>query len=226
RKSKRNVILIISDTMRRDALGCYGGRWVKTPHLDAFARSGVRCDNAYLCSFPTVPTRHDILTGRYSFSFKPWSPLDKGTVTLQDVLRSAGVYTALEVDTPHPFRPDYNYQRNFDFVQINRGQENDVYQTKPIKVKLPCDLKKLRNGATVVTQYLRNVAARKVEEDYFCARTMRAAADWLGKNHKQQPFFLYVDPFAPHEPWDPPRSYVEKYDPDYHGEEVIYPRYD
>src|SRR5262249_50693024 len=88
---KRNVILIISDTMRRDALGCYGGRWVQTPCLDAFAKSAVRCEHAYLCSFPTVPTRHDILTGRYTFTYKPWSPLDKDTITVQDVLRSAGV---------------------------------------------------------------------------------------------------------------------------------------
>jgi arylsulfatase A-like enzyme len=70
------------------------------------------------------------------------------------------------------------------------------------------------------------VAGRKTEEDYFCARTMRDAAGWLEKNHGRQPFFLYVDTFDPHEPWDPPASYVKKYDPDYQGEDVIYPRYD
>jgi arylsulfatase A-like enzyme len=225
-RNKRNVIVVISDTMRRDALACYGGQWVCTPNLDTFAAKSLRCDKAFLCSFPTVPTRHDILTGRYTFTFKPWSPLDKDSVTLQDVLRPAGVYTALIVDTPHPFRPDYNYQRNFDFVQINRGQEGDPYQTEAIPVQLPCDPKKLREGATVVTQYLRNVRNRKVEEDYFCARTFRSAADWLEKNHRRQPFFLYVDTFDPHEAWDPPKSYVEKYDPGYTGEEVIYPRYD
>jgi arylsulfatase A-like enzyme len=225
-KRRGNVVLIVSDTMRRDALGCYGGRWIQTPHLDAFAQSAVRCQNAFLCSFPTVPTRHDLLTGRYTFTFKPWSPLDGDTVTLQDVLRAADVYTALVADTPHPFQPTYNYQRNFDFVRINRGQENDPYQTKPLPVHLPCDPNKLRNGAKVVTQYLRNVADRAREEDYFCARTMRAAAQWLEKSHQRQPFFLYVDTFDPHEPWDPPKSYVERYDPGYHGEEVIYPRYD
>jgi arylsulfatase A-like enzyme len=223
---QRNVIVIISDTMRRDALGCYGGQWVRTPNLDAFARKSIRCDNAFLCSFPTVPTRHDFLTARYTFTFKPWAPLDRDTITLQDVLRPAGVYTALIADTPHPFRPDYNYQRNFDLVLINRGQEGDPYKTEPIPVRLPCDPKKLRNGDKVVTQYLRNVSDRKVEEDYFCARTLRGAADWLEKSHRRQPFFLYIDTFDPHEPWDPPKSYVEKYDPGYQGEEVIYPRYD
>jgi arylsulfatase A-like enzyme len=225
-RDRRNVIVIVSDTLRRDALACFGGRWLRMPNLTAFAAKAVRCENAYLCSFPTVNTRHDILTGRYTFTYKPWSPLDRDTVTLQDALRSAGVYTALVVDTPHPFRPDYNYQRNFDSVQVNRGQENDPYQKEPLPVRLPCDPGKLRNGDKVVTQYLRNVADRKVEEDYFCARTLRAAADWLEKNHRRQPFFLYVDTFDPHEPWDPPRSYVDAYDPGYRGEEVIYPRYD
>jgi arylsulfatase A-like enzyme len=225
-QGKRNVIVIISDTMRRDALGCYGGRWIKTPFLDAFAKKAIRCEQAYLCSFPTVPCRHDLLTGRHTFTYKPWSPLDRDTVTLQDVLRAAGVYTALLVDTPHPFHPVYNYQRNFDFAQVNRGQESDPVVREPIPVKMPCDPRKLREGELVVTQYLRNVARRKVEEDYFCARTLRDAADWLDKSHKRQPFFLYVDTFDPHEPWDPPKSYVEKYDPDYQGDEVIYPRYD
>src|SRR5438045_1256252 len=73
---KRNAIVIIADTFRRDALECFGGRWVQAPHLGAFARRAVRCPNAFLCSFPTVPTRHDVLTGRYTFTFKPWSPLD------------------------------------------------------------------------------------------------------------------------------------------------------
>jgi arylsulfatase A-like enzyme len=222
----KNVILVVCDTLRRDALGCYGGRWVQTPHLDAFARTAVRCDHAYLCSFPTVPARHDLLTGQYTFTFKPWSPLDRDTVTLQDALCGAGVYTALVADTPHPFRPGYGYQRNFDFVLINRGQENDEYRTSPAPAPLRCDPRKLRNGDKVVTQYLRNVADRRVEEDYFCARTMRAAADWLAKNHRRQPFFLYVDTFDPHEPWDPPKSYVDRYDPGYDGDEVIYPRYD
>lgn len=223
---KRNVIVIVSDTMRRDALQAYGGNWVQTPHLSAFAKKAVQCKNAFIGSFPTVPCRHDLLTGQATFTFKPWSPLDRDTVTLQDVLRAAGVYTALVVDTPHPFRPDYNYQRNFDFIQVNRGQEMDLYELRPLPVKLPCNPRKLRDGTRTMTQYLRNVADRKVEEDYFCARTMRAAADWLTANQRRQPFFLYVDTFDPHEPWDPPALYVKPYDPDYRGEDVTYPRYD
>ena len=227
RRSKRNVILIISDSLRRNALSCYGSGWCHTPHLDAFAQRSLRCDNGYLCSFPTIPTRRDILTGDYTFSEPSWmTPLNDRTVTLQDVLRTAGVHTSLIVDTPHPYTLDFDFQRNFDSVKLNRGQEDDHYETRPVPVRLPCDPKKLRSGSQVITQYLRNVTGRKSEEDYFCARTMRDASAWLEKNHRRQPFFLYLDTFDPHEPWDPPRSYIQQYDPDYTGEEVIYPRYD
>jgi arylsulfatase A-like enzyme len=221
-----NVILIISDTLRRDTLSCYGGDWVHTPHLDRFAQRTVVFDNAYLSSFPTVLLRNDILTGRYTFTYKPWAPLGSDEITLQETLGDAGILTSLVVDTPHPFAPGYNYQRGFNAWQLIRGQEHDPFRTAPREVKFPCAPSKLRLGEETVGQYLRNVARRTREEDYFVARTMTRAAEWLEENRDGRRFFLYVDTFDPHEPWDPPRYYVERYDPDYEGEEVIYPRYD
>ena len=220
-----NVILIISDTLRRDALSCYGGSWIHTPHLDRFAEQAVIFDNAYISSFPTVPLRNDVLTGRYTFTYKPWSPLDDDAVTLQETLSKAGILTSLVVDTPHPFR-SYNYQRGFAAWQVIRGQENDSYRSAPRKVKLPCAAHKLRSPDVTMVKYLRNVARRQREEDYFVAQTMATAAQWLEENRDGRRFFLYVDTFDPHEPWDPPRYYVDRYDPGYQGEEVIYPRYD
>ena len=220
-----NVILIISDTLRRDHLGCYGNDWIHTPHLDGFAEQSVVFERAYISSFPTVPCRHDIMTGRYTFTYKPWSPLERDAVVLSETLRKAGIVTGLVVDTPHPFTPGFNYQRGFDAWEVIRGQEHDPWKSHPREVKLPCEPGKLRNPYGTVVQYLRNVAERKREEDYFPARTMKTAADWLEGNYRH-PFFLYVDTFDPHEPWDPPQHYVDFYDPGYEGEEVIYPRYD
>ena len=54
---------------------------------------------------------------------------------------------------------------------------------------------------------------------------MLKAAKWLERNYRREKFFLWVDTFDPHEPWDAPKWYVEKYDPGYKGEEVIYPVY-
>ena len=79
----------------------------------------------------------------------------------------------------------------------------------------------LRNPDTTLVQYLRNTSRRQREEDYFPARTFRKAARWLERNHKRAPFFLYIDTFDPHEPWDPPDHYTDLYDPGYKGEKVI-----
>ena len=71
---------------------------------------------------------------------------------------------------------------------------------------------------------MRNNLLRNSEEDYFCAQTMRETEKWLEKNYRKK-FFLYVDAFDPHEPWDPTHYYVDFYDQGYQGEEVIYQVY-
>src|SRR5690349_10257000 len=220
-----NVILIVTDSMRRDALSHYGSNWIPTPHFDSFGRSAVVFENAFLSSFPTVPCRNDILTGRYTFTYKDWSPLDRDAITLQETLGKAGILTSLIADTPHPFAPGYNYQRGFAAWEINRSQESDGLRSAPSVIHFPCNPKKLRDEQTV-TQYLRNTSRRMREEDYFSPQTFIKAADWLQENTDGRRFFLYVDTFDPHEPWDPPAYYVRKFDPGYTGEEVIYPRYD
>ena len=220
-----NVILIISDTFRRDNLSCYGYHEVHTPHIDRFAEKAFVFNRAYCASFPTVPNRNDVLTGRYTFTYKPWEPLSADEVTMTDVLNKAGIVTGLVADTPNAFSPGYNYQRGFLSWETIRGQEFDRWRSAPREVELPCKPEKLREPYVIVEQYLRNVAERKMEADYFAPKTMDTAADWLERNYKH-PFFLYAETFDPHEPWDPPQYYVDLYESGYEGEEVIYPRYD
>jgi len=220
-----NVILIISDTFRRDHLGVYGNDRIHTPYLDRFAKEAVVFDRAYCASFPTVPHRADIMTGRFTFTYFYWSPLPAEETVVAQVLSDAGITTQMIADTPHILRAGYNFQRGFKGFYWIRGQENDPYRTAPREVKLPCDPTKLRSPERTVKQYLRNVHHRRCEKDYFCAQTMSTAAEWLEENYASGPFFLYVDTFDPHEPWDPPKWYVDLYDPGYDGEEVIYPRY-
>ncbi|MCW4020263.1 MAG: sulfatase-like hydrolase/transferase [Candidatus Bathyarchaeota archaeon] len=221
-----NVILIVSDTFRRDHLGCYGNEWIRTRNLDAFAERATVFDRAYTASYATVPHRHDIYTGRYTFTYSAWGPLPKNEMVLPQMLRQAGCVTQLIIDTPHMVRDGFNYDRGFDGWLWIRGQEGERLMTAPRKVELPCDPKKLRYGAARTAQYLREVSLRRFESDYFVAQTMTAAAKWLELNYDQhEKFFLQLDTFDPHEPWDPPRWYVDMYDPGYEGEEVIYPAY-
>jgi arylsulfatase A-like enzyme len=220
-----NIILIVSDTFRRDYLGCYANNWIHTPNIDHLAKESVVFDRAYAASFPTVPNRRDLVTGRFSFTYSDWGPLPLEEVVLADVLREAEYVTMLIADTPHILKDGYHFDRGFDGWKWIRGQENDRYNTAPLDYSFPCNTDKLRSPYVTVKQYLRNVSQRRYESDYFVAQTMTEAAKWLEHNRKHERFFLYVDTFDPHEPWDPPKSYVDLYDPNYQGEEVIYPVY-
>jgi arylsulfatase A-like enzyme len=72
-----------------------------------------------------------------------------------------------------------------------------------------------------------NRGVRRREEDWFAPRVFRAASQWLERNASApEGFFLFIDSFDPHEPWDPPRKYVERYDdPDPRVKDSIFPVY-
>lgn len=63
-----NLLIVLSDQLRRQALGCYGEPDLKTPHVDALAKHGVRFDAA--CStYPIcVPYRFTLMTGHHAHS--------------------------------------------------------------------------------------------------------------------------------------------------------------
>lgn len=100
----KNVVMIVSDTLRRDHLGCYGNAWIRTPHLDCFAEKCVVFDNAYVGNFPTVPARLEYFTGRYSSAYFDWAPFPRDEVALAEVLTAAGLNTMCISDTMNLFR--------------------------------------------------------------------------------------------------------------------------
>src|SRR5688572_18001659 len=60
-----NVVLILADDLGWPDLGCYGGTFYETPHLDGLAKGGARFTAAYAACQVCSPTRASILTGRY-----------------------------------------------------------------------------------------------------------------------------------------------------------------
>src|ERR671915_692366 len=95
-----NVVVIVSDTFRRDHMGAYGNPVIHTPNLDGFARSSVVFDRHVISSFPTMPARADILTGTFSYTYMGWEPLPRHMTTLPGVLSQASYHTMGVVDTP------------------------------------------------------------------------------------------------------------------------------
>ena len=106
-----NFILVIADTFRKDHVGCYGNKWISTPYLDKFAKRSVVFDNAYAGSFPTVPNRRDVLTGRAVFTYADWGRLPSDEVVLPELLGEKGYTSMMVADTPHILQSGYNFDR-------------------------------------------------------------------------------------------------------------------
>ncbi len=205
-----NVIWVISDTLRRDHVGAYGNKEIITPSIDAFAARSVRFDRHYIAAFPTMPTRADYLTGRWTMSYMQWEPLFKDEVTLPELLSAKGINTAAIVDTPFYIRRGMNYDRGFrTFTEIT-GQMHIEWRGD----------RKTGEGEVAHDIYGGEVRHDwRYEADYFAPRTFAAAMKWL-EHHYKEDFFLYVDTWDPHEPWDPPLYYSQLYWPDHDGEQA------
>ncbi|MFB3880880.1 MAG: sulfatase [Armatimonadota bacterium] len=238
-----NCVLIIVDSWRQDHCGCYGNTWIKTPNLDRLAAESVVFTRAYPESLPTLPVRRALHTGRRVYPFHGhryqkgdfhgapgWGPIEEELDTVAELLQEQGYRTAFITDTYHQFKASKNFQRGFEEWQWIRGQEDDCYQSGPrvsddvIARHVPLEQREHERweGHRI---YLTNVAGRRSEEDYFPAQVFRAGADWLHRNQDSDRFFLVLDSFDPHEPWDPPVHYRRMYNPDDDVVDVIWSTY-
>jgi arylsulfatase A-like enzyme len=66
--ARPNVLLIMTDQQRMDAIGAYGNRVIRTDHLDSLAASGTRFTNCWTQHPVCMPSRASIFTGRYPSS--------------------------------------------------------------------------------------------------------------------------------------------------------------
>ncbi len=221
-----NFVVIVSDTLRWDHLGASGNDWIRTPNLDRLASESLIFDRAYCGSFPTIPHRTDLMTGKWVYPYRRWTPLPEDETILSAILTDAGYTTMLIADTPHLMRDGHRFDRGFSAWHWNRGQETDRAVTDNIPVDMGCPPEKLRQGERMVEHHYRwRERHCNTEKDTFAAQTMQAAADWIELKHTHENFFLYDDAFDPHEPWDPPQHYIDMYDPGYEGDRIDHPDY-
>ncbi|MHB0935934.1 MAG: sulfatase [Armatimonadota bacterium] len=235
-----NIILVVSDTLRTAELGCYGSTRVQTPNLDAFARRAVRFTRAFPESLPTIPVRRALHTGRRCYPFRDyrpvkwdivylpgWQAMDNEEDTLAENLAAAGYQTGFVTDTLPYFAPGFNFQRGFWQWEYIRGQQQDRWRS-PFSVP---DERLARYGANparsnihgLVPMHLANTAHVRDEADTSTARTFAWAQRFLEDNRDGQPFYLLVDCFDPHEPWEAPEAYYRLYgDPNYTGRRIVH----
>ncbi|HET7768698.1 MAG TPA: sulfatase [Chloroflexota bacterium] len=250
-----NVVVIMTDTLRPDHIAAVGNTadaprewehrkngqpgeaharrergeaepWIDTREMDRFARDATIFPRAYAGSFPTVPCRTDCYTGRTVFPMRGWSPLPLDGPCLAATLLREGYRTQLIYDPPMLQRSGFGFDRGFQGVRWIRGQTSDGFVVDPtLDVKLNGPPEKWRGKGTAWLQHQRNSHYWASELDHFGPRTLFTGEQWLEKNYQQGPFFLWIDTWDPHEPWDAPQYYVDKYDPGYDGLVVNQPEY-
>ncbi len=237
--SKMNVILVIIDSLRKDHVGAYGNPWIKTPNLDALAKESLRFTRAYPESIPSIPARRAIHTGLRSFPFRGWhkwseddvglrgwQPIPRNQTTLAEILEDEGYNNLFVTDTLHQFRPFYDMHRGFGVFHFIRGQERDFYRprTQASSKKIDGVLiggPSADHAEDIMLQYLANTMGREREEDWFAPQVFMKGMEFLEAASGTQPFFLVVDNYDPHEPWDPPEKYISLYDTGYDGLEPL-----
>lgn len=224
-----NLIVIMLDSLRQDALGCYGNKVIKTPNIDQFSHDCIKFSNAYPEGLPTLPVRTELFTGKCTLPSRTWQPLLKEDITISEILSYYKYTSMLISSTWHYFKPTMNYHKGFSGYKWIRGKEGDNYITAPSSKNINDYIKDdvdFGIAKELLCQYLKNAEAIEKEEDHFVARTMSEASVWLEDNYKNGKFFLWVDSFDPHEPWDPPEDFVKTYtDEKYDGKKMIMPKY-
>lgn len=189
---RRNVIFILSDDHRYDAMGFLKGQeWLETPHLDTLARRGAHLKNAFVTTALCSPSRATVLTGVYAHKHKIVdnnTPIPRGTRFFPELLQNAGYKTGF-FGKWHMGGVDDEPQAGFHQWVSFKGQ--GTYHPSP-------------NGL--------NVNGKKVaQKGYITDELTDYALQWAGSLPKDQPFFLYLSHKAVHGDFIPAERHKGKF---------------
>jgi N-acetylglucosamine-6-sulfatase len=189
----RNVVLILADDHRYDALGFMGHPFLKTPRMDELAAGGVHMRDAFVTTSLCSPSRASILTGQYMHKHRVVdnnNPAPPGTIFFPQYLQAAGYETAFvgkwhmggASDAPRP---------GFDHWVSFRGQGH-YYPPGP--------------------RWTLNVNGESVpQKGYITDELTDYALDWLEGRDGKKPFFLYLSHKAVHAEFYPAERHKDLY---------------
>jgi len=208
---KPNIILIYSDDHGWADLGAQGSdQDIRTPHLDAMARDGVRFTRGYVTAPQCVPSRAGVLIGRYQQRFgvedNNKGPLPLAELTIAERLKSAGYVTGQvgkwHLDLVGGKKGDKLLRSSKEFMPHAQGF--DEYFRGELRQYLAShDLsgKPFADAPHLVTDNRFRVVVQTEAALSFLDR--RAAKP-------EQPFFLYLAYYAPHVPLESPEPWFSK----------------
>ncbi len=189
--NKPNIIFILSDDHRWDAMSCMGHSLVETPALDRLAREGILFENAFVTTSLCSPSRASFLTGQYAHNhgvrnnLLPWN---NRNVTFFELLKQAGYQTGFvgKWHMPGKFPRLSGLDR---FVTFTESGGQGIYFNCPMVV----DGRKVPSRHEYINDEL---------NDY--------AVDFITKN-RNGPFCLYLSHKAVHFPFAPPKNMKDLY---------------
>ncbi|MGD7653877.1 MAG: sulfatase family protein [Verrucomicrobiales bacterium] len=218
-----NVIVVYCDDLGYGDLGCYGAKGYETPELDRMAEEGMRFTDFSTSSSVCTPSRAGVLTGRFA---KRWGhsggvyfPYSKdgmpaSEVTIAEVLKPAGYQTALVGKWHLGHRPEFlPTSQGFDLfygipysndmwqapetplaenVVFNEGMGPEQYAEGSRKTKQVYQDKVPLMLGTEVIEW-------PVDQSQLTRRYTEKAQGFI-RDHKDQPFFLYLAHSMPHVP--------------------------
>jgi arylsulfatase A-like enzyme len=205
-----NVILFLTDQLRRDALGCYGNQVCRTPHLDRLAEEGFLFENAFTTSPVCSPARASLLTGLYPHTHgvmlnthiaPAWSKgLSPEVPTFSSVLQEAGY--ALDYVGKWHVHQEWGPEK-FGFARhLSPRCPREVVPGTELTVEFP-------GGSQLVGA----TSALPAEEHRTWKLTDTAITLLEERARESRPFFLRVDTDAPHFANVVPEPYASMYDP-------------
>lgn len=225
---KPNIVVIMADDLGFSDLGCYGGE-VDTPALNGLAENGLRF-NAFYNTSRCCPSRAALLTGQYphqagigQMTMDRNLPgyrgrLDEQTVTLAEVLKTAGYQTGM-VGKWH-VSPTENLGGNEQLEWLNHQTEKETFSdldTYPTARGFD----KYYGNIWGVVDYFDPFAlvngtepVKEVPEDFYYTDAIGDSAVAYVDHfvREEKPFFLYVAHCAPHWPLMAPEEEIKKYE--------------
>lgn len=215
------TILILMDTLQRKMVHAYNPDCpVITPNIDRLAEKSTVFDQHYIGSAPCMPARRDILTGRLNFLERNWGPIEPFDVTMPAILKRRGVFSHIVTDHCHYVElGGEGYLQQYNTWNLIRGQETDAWASQIRDPEMPENY-----IGRVGRQYQCNRQYFKTDADYPTPQTFAAAAQWLRDNEGADGFFLQVEVFDPHEPFDAADEFKALY-PDSFDKVYEWPRY-
>ena len=208
-----NIILIMADQMRGDAMGCAGNAAVITPNLDRLAAEGVRFKNGYSSVPSCTPARSGLLTG-----LSPWhhGMLGYGRVArhykyeMPRMLRQAGYYT-FGIGKMHWFPQKSLHGFNGTLVDESGRVEQDGFVSDYrdwFKQHAPGQ----NPDDTGIGWNENKAGVYQLDEHLHPTYWTGITAVQFIKNYSlDKPLFLKVSFARPHSPYDPPRRLLDEY---------------